>query len=308
MKQYRDIGDPLDGADVVLVGLFSARERRYEARLDQFAALVEARGGRVVARYVQRRGASDRWKVHPGGATRMSRPFSRRTLLTHGKVLEVAEACRKADIDAAIFVNTLTHVQRTVLADILGCLVISGDDLAANGGTGHRPLKGVTASRFIPRRRGAGRQRSQRYDTQQTEVAALAKQVGEWLAQGVQPGEIAICTRFNLLLDAVYDELTGVGIPAVRVRDQPGADVDGVRLATMHAMKGLEFRCVAVVGVTAKAVPFTKEITPSEVDQAQHDSDLLRERCLLFVAATRAREALYVSWSGAPSPFLPSTR
>ncbi|WP_431894779.1 hypothetical protein [Micromonospora haikouensis] len=57
--------------------------------------------------------------------------------------------------------------------------------------------------------------------------------------------------------------------------------------------------------MTAKAVPFTKEVTPSEVDQAQHDSDLLRERCLLFVAATRAREALHVSWSGVPSLFLP---
>lgn len=82
------------------------------------------------------------------------------------------------------------------------------------------------------------------------------------------------------------------------------ADADGVHLATMHAMKGLEFRCVAAVGVTASAVPFAKEITPLEVDRIQHDSDLLRERCVLFVACTRAREALYVSWSGTPSPFL----
>jgi superfamily I DNA/RNA helicase len=59
-----------------------------------------------------------------------------------------------------------------------------------------------------------------------------------------------------------------------------------------------------MVGVTARAVPFEKEVTPAEVDQVQHDSDLLRERCLLFVASTRAREALHVSWSGAPSPFL----
>ncbi|MGC4768900.1 3'-5' exonuclease [Micromonospora sp. DT44] len=69
-------------------------------------------------------------------------------------------------------------------------------------------------------------------------------------------------------------------------------------------MKGLEFRCVAVAGATVRAVPFAKEVTPSEVDQLQHDSDLLRERCLLFVASTRAREALHVSWSGQPSPFL----
>lgn len=33
--------------------------------------------------------------------------------------------------------------------------------------------------------------------------------------------------------------------------------------------------------------------------------DLIRlERCLLFVACTRARERLQVSWHGEPSPFL----
>ena len=116
--------------------------------------------------------------------------------------------------------------------------------------------------------------------------------------------EIAVCARFNTTLSSVQEELAAAGIPAIRVRDQPGTDVDGVRLATMHAMKGLEFRCVAVVGVTARAVPFAKEVTPADVDPMQHASDLLRERCLLFVASTRAREALHVSWSGQPSPFL----
>ncbi|MGN9789281.1 hypothetical protein ACTMTF_48375 [Nonomuraea sp. ZG12] len=52
-------------------------------------------------------------------------------------------------------------------------------------------------------------------------------------------------------------------------------------------------------------MPFAKEITPLEVDKIQHDSDMLREPCVLFVACTRAREALHVSWSGTPSPFLP---
>ncbi|MER7418329.1 UvrD-helicase domain-containing protein [Micromonospora peucetia] len=144
----------------------------------------------------------------------------------------------------------------------------------------------------------------QGHPTSQAEIAALVKRVGQWREQGVQPSEIAVCARFNTVLGNVQDELARAGIPAVRVRDQPDANADGVRLATMHAMKGLEFRCVAVVGATAKAVPFAKEITPSEVDQLQHDSDMLRERCLLFVASTRAREALHVSWSGARSPFL----
>ncbi|PWI09055.1 DNA helicase UvrD [Streptomyces sp. NWU339] len=143
------------------------------------------------------------------------------------------------------------------------------------------------------------------YGSEQEEVAALVARVRDWVAQGIRPSEIGVCARFNVLLDKAYDKLGAAGVPVVRVRDNPGRDVDGVRLATMHAMKGLEFRCVAVLGVTAGAVPFGREVTPASVDALQHESDLLRERCLLFVACTRAREALAVSWSGAGSPFLP---
>ncbi|MFF0809938.1 UvrD-helicase domain-containing protein [Streptomyces albogriseolus] len=144
------------------------------------------------------------------------------------------------------------------------------------------------------------------YGSEQEEVAALVARVQDWIAQGIRPSEIGVCARFNVLLDEAYDKLRAAGVPVARVRENPGADVDGVRLATMHAMKGLEFRCVAVLGVTAGAVPFAREVTPAAVDALQHESDLLRERCLLFVACTRAREALAVSWSGAASSFLAS--
>jgi superfamily I DNA/RNA helicase len=80
---------------------------------------------------------------------------------------------------------------------------------------------------------------------------------------------------------------------------------DGVRVATMHAMKGLEFRCIAVIGVDEELVPLPYAVTPAEDDRAAHEEDLQRERCLLFVACTRARDRLYVTHSGAPSPFLP---
>ncbi|GAA0913369.1 UvrD-helicase domain-containing protein [Virgisporangium aurantiacum] len=142
------------------------------------------------------------------------------------------------------------------------------------------------------------------YPAQQNEVAALVKQVESWLGSGVPASEVAVCARFNVLLDKINGALSDAGVPTVRLKDNPGADHDGVRLGTMHAMKGLEFRCVAVVGMTASAVPFAREVTPADVDRIQHDSDLLRERCLLFVACTRAREALWVSWGGTASPFL----
>lgn len=166
------------------------------------------------------------------------------------------------------------------------------------GGDGVDSLAGYRSLLHGKRPRAIG------FPSEADEVAALTRRVQEWINDGVRPNEIAVCTRFNVLLDKVSDHLVAAGVPTVRVRDHPGPDDDGVRLASMHAMKGLEFRCVAVIGVTSRAVPFAREVTPADVDRIQHDSDVLRERCVLFVACTRAREALHVSWSGKPSPFL----
>jgi superfamily I DNA/RNA helicase len=188
-------------------------------------------------------------------------------------------------------------------AEILGWAigVISGVPVDELSGDGNDSLVGY---RSLLR----GRQPDiQGYPNEDAEIEALVDRVRGWIDQGIPAGEIAVCARFNILMDKVNDRLKSRGVHAVRVKDHPNAKVDGVRLATMHAMKGLEFRCVAVVGVTARAVPFAKEITPLDVDRQQHESDMLKERCLLFVACTRAREALAVSWSGTASPFLPST-
>ena len=74
----------------------------------------------------------------------------------------------------------------------------------------------------------------------------------------------------------------------------------------MHMMKGLEFQAVAVIGVEQGLVPAPATVTPETEDAAAHAQDLQRERCVLFVACTRARDHLYVSGTGEPSVFLPS--
>lgn len=45
----------------------------------------------------------------------------------------------------------------------------------------------------------------------------------------------------------------------------------------MHAFKGLEYRCVAVVGVREEVLPYPRAATPAEADPAA-------ERCLLSIA------------------------
>ena len=69
-------------------------------------------------------------------------------------------------------------------------------------------------------------------------------------------------------------------------------------------MKGLEFRCVAIADVDDDTVPSQHALTDRHADEMQFRTDLQRELCLLYVACTRAREQLWIGWSGKPSRFL----
>jgi superfamily I DNA/RNA helicase len=78
-----------------------------------------------------------------------------------------------------------------------------------------------------------------------------------------------------------------------------------MQVGTMHQMKGLEFKRVAVVDLHDDWFPERQAITTDD-DPAQRAADLQRELCLLHVAATRARDELWVGWHDKPSRFLGS--
>jgi superfamily I DNA/RNA helicase len=94
----------------------------------------------------------------------------------------------------------------------------------------------------------------------------------------------------------------GIATSPLSGRGNPQA----VRAGSMHAIKGLEFQAVAVIGVERGVVPEPSVVTSAAEDPVGHAQDLQRERCTLFVACTRARDHLYVSGAGEPSPFLPA--
>jgi hypothetical protein len=137
------------------------------------------------------------------------------------------------------------------------------------------------------------------------EAEHLALALLQWHEDGVAWSDMAVVARTKWIAQRISKELGKHDVwTAVLTESNPPADA--VRIGTMHGMKGLEFRCVAIVGVGKDALPLPQAVTPPSEDPVRHALDVQQERCLLFVACTRARERLRVSWSGARSELLPA--
>jgi len=140
------------------------------------------------------------------------------------------------------------------------------------------------------------------------ELQGAVAAVEGWRAEGRRLDEIAIFARSSRALRALEAALAAVDIPTHLLSDKSPAEPGRVHLGTMHRAKGLEFKAVLVHGAGADTVPHPKALA-SATDPRDRQDALDRERRLLYVAMTRARDELRVTWTGAPSPFLePQTR
>ncbi len=115
---------------------------------------------------------------------------------------------------------------------------------------------------------------------------------------------ICLAARTHAFLKDRYETLlSAAGLETVHVLTDPESEAKkpGIRLATMHRLKGLEFARVILAGVQEGTMPLMTGAADDEVSLADRE---LQERCLLYVAATRARDALVITGFGKESPFL----
>ena len=136
---------------------------------------------------------------------------------------------------------------------------------------------------------------------------------GEWIAGeirallegGIEAADICLVARTHQLLSQYESILADEGLASVkltRARADNRAQ-DGIRLATMHRVKGLEFRYVFIAGVSEGQIPLRQALEHT-VDVTERRASEASERALLHVAATRAIKGLWVTWYGKKSQFL----
>ena len=138
------------------------------------------------------------------------------------------------------------------------------------------------------------------------ELSKAAELLTVWLEQDRDsedsaPESIAILVRDRYQRDAVVNGLAQHGIE-VRAVDREAAGRGRPVVMTMHRAKGLEFRKVLLFDVSKNAIP--RPLRDQQYSDADRDDALLRERSLLYVAATRARDQLAISWNGEASPLI----
>ncbi|OIV36515.1 DNA helicase [Mangrovactinospora gilvigrisea] len=153
------------------------------------------------------------------------------------------------------------------------------------------------------------------YDFWPDELKGLAKTLDAWKRELATDGKgtardirgsLAVCVaERDKVNEVMYYLETEAGIRCSELtKDGPRGNGE-VHVGTMHRFKGLEYQKLAIVAASEGIIPPTSRIARLEAeDPARYTRELHKSRSLLFVAATRARDALTISWHGHRSRFL----
>ncbi|MDN8595099.1 MULTISPECIES: 3'-5' exonuclease [unclassified Corynebacterium] len=116
---------------------------------------------------------------------------------------------------------------------------------------------------------------------------------------------IGVMCRTRGQISRVVSGLADKGIDAVATRNAERASHEQVSVMTMHGAKGMEFTHVLLMGVGKELMPLRFRLKDLSEEDAREA--LQRDRSLLYVAASRARDELVITATGEPSELLPES-
>ncbi len=143
------------------------------------------------------------------------------------------------------------------------------------------------------------------FDTFNEEVDFIEDYLKGLQADGVDPMNVCLVARTQYRLDQYAVQLREDGIKTYEIkrRKAEDRDISGLRLATMHRIKGLEFDYIIMAGINDGVVPLEKALEESGDTVTRQEAETA-ERSLLYVASTRAKKAAIVTCYGKISRYL----
>jgi len=142
------------------------------------------------------------------------------------------------------------------------------------------------------------------YKSEAEELEGLVAWIRALPADQIRLSDIGVLCARKADVERVSGALRAAGIDTKIF--QSGSDersVPGVRITTMHRAKGLEFFAVAIPFLSDTLFP-PQGVLRNAVDAADREDIVMQYRSLLHVAATRAKQALRISWPGVPASLM----
>lgn len=136
------------------------------------------------------------------------------------------------------------------------------------------------------------------------EINYVISEIDKLLETGAALSDICVVSRTHRLLDIYTNEFTKAGIRCYEIKNTntDNRTLDGLRLATMHRVKGLEFKYVFLVSAIEDIIPLKSAI--NHTDFVTEQDTVTSEKCLMYVALTRAQKQAYITGYGKMTEFL----
>lgn len=129
-----------------------------------------------------------------------------------------------------------------------------------------------------------------------SEILEITQHINSLIEQGAKENEICIALRTNVLVEEYFDSLRNQNFDLFRIdKDHnDNENIPGVRISTMHRIKGLEFSHMILPSLDHETMPY-KHILDKTNNEQEKEYILKLEKSLLYVVLTRARFSVLIT-------------